>query len=62
MRESDRLGSWWVIEGGRLKKREREIEREKRGSETDVPKLYNYNEYEHSVFFQVCIYDTCGVW
>ena len=34
-------------EGGRLKKRERKIER--RGSETDVPKLYTYNEYEHSV-------------
>ena len=28
--------------------RETEKEREK-GSETDVPKLYNYNEYEHSV-------------
>ena len=27
-------------EGGRLKKKEREIERERRGSETDVPKLY----------------------
>ena len=36
MRESDRLGSLWVREGGRLKKRERE----RRGSETDVPKLY----------------------
>ena len=32
-------------EGGKLKKREREI----RGSETHVPKLYTYNEYEHSV-------------
>ena len=42
MRESYRLGSWWLREGGRLKKREREIERDKRekGSETDVPKLY----------------------
>ena len=29
-------------EGGRLKKRDIE-------SETDVPKLYTYNEYEHSV-------------
>ena len=38
-------------EGGRLKKREREIERERRGSETDVPKLYTYNEYEHSVLY-----------
>ena len=39
MRESDRLGSCWVREGGRLKNRE--IEREKGGaSETDVPKLY----------------------
>ena len=33
------------------KERKREIEREKRGSETDVPKLYTYNEYEHSVKF-----------
>ena len=32
-------------EGGRLKERERE----RRGRETDVPKLYTYNEYEHSV-------------
>ena len=29
MRESDRLGSQWVREGGRPKKREREIKREK---------------------------------
>ena len=29
-------------EGGRLK-------RERRESETDMPKLYTYNEYEHSV-------------
>ena len=42
MRESDRLGSWLVREGGRLK-------RERRESETDMPKLYTYNEYEHSV-------------
>ena len=51
MRESDRLGSWWVREGGRLKERERERERqrERRGSETDVPKLHIFNEYEHSV-------------
>ena len=28
MRESDRLGSYWVREGGRLKKRERDRERE----------------------------------
>ena len=27
-------------EGGRLKKRERKIERERNGSETDVSKLY----------------------
>ena len=47
MRERDRWGSWWVREGGRLKKREREI----RGSETDVPKLYTYNDYEHAVYW-----------
>ena len=29
--------------------RRRETEKERRGSETDVPKLYTYNEYEHSV-------------
>ena len=28
----------------------RERDRERRGSETDVPKLYTYNEYEHSVY------------
>ena len=56
MRESDRLGSYWVREGGRLKerKREREIERERRGSETGVPKLYTYNEYELSVDVMHC--------
>ena len=31
MGESDRLGSLWVREGGRLKKKEREIEREREG-------------------------------
>ena len=31
------------------RRRETERERERRGSETDVPKLYTYNEYEHSV-------------
>ena len=42
MRESDRLGSLWVREGGRLQKRERDIYIyiERMGSETDVPKLY----------------------
>ena len=40
-------------EGGRLKEREREIERERRGSETDMPKLYTYNKYEHSVAVSV---------
>ena len=40
MRERDRWGSEWVRERGRLLKRERE---------TDVPKLYAYNECEHSV-------------
>ena len=29
MRERDRWGSYWVREGGRLKKRERERDREK---------------------------------
>ena len=38
IRERDRWGSYWVREGGRLKKRKRE--RERRGSETEVPKLY----------------------
>ena len=33
--------------GGR--RRETEKKRERRGSETDVLKLYTYNEYEHSV-------------
>ena len=42
-------------EGGRLKKRERKIEREK-GVETDVPKLYTYNEYEHSVIQIILTY------
>ena len=42
MRESGRWGSSWVRDGAKLKKkeREREIEKERRGSETDVPKLY----------------------
>ena len=31
------------------RRRETEKERKRRGSETDVPKLYTYNEYEHSV-------------
>ena len=31
------------------RRRETEKERERRGSETDVPKLYTYNEYELSV-------------
>ena len=50
-------------EGGRLKKeREREIESEK-GNGTDVPKLYTYNEYGHSVYpLKICILEqtlTC---
>ena len=40
MRERDRWGSEWLRERGRLLNRERE---------TDVPKLYAYNECEHSV-------------
>ena len=37
--------------GERRRETEKERERwgERRGSETDVPKLYTYNEYEHSV-------------
>ena len=35
--------------GERRRATEKEREREKRGSETDVPKLYIYNEYEHSL-------------
>ena len=31
------------------RRRETERERERRGSETDVPKLYTNNENEHSV-------------
>ena len=42
MRERDRWGSEWVRERGRLLKRERE-------RETDVPKLYVYNECELSM-------------
>ena len=38
-----------VDERRRETERERERERERRGRETDVPKLYTYNEYEHSV-------------
>ena len=40
--ERDRWGSEWVRERGRLLKRERE-------RETDVPKLYVYNECELSM-------------
>ena len=43
MRESDRFGSFWG-------ERTRETEKERRGSEADVPKLYTYNEYELSVY------------
>ena len=38
MRERDRWGSEWVRERGRLLKREREIERERRGSEREREK------------------------
>ena len=41
------------------KKRERD--RERNGSETDVPKLYTYNEYELSVLSLHCIQLTCSV-
>ena len=60
MRESDRLGSQWVREGGRLEKRERQRQRERMGSETDMPKLYTYNEYEPSVSKINTIQDTIG--
>ena len=29
------------------RRRETKKERERRGSDTDVPKLYTYNDYEH---------------
>ena len=35
--------------GERRRENEKGRERERRGSETDVPKLHTYNEYEHSV-------------
>ena len=59
MRERNRWGNEWVRDRGRLLKREREKDRrreydnwEERKSpgKTDVPKLYAYIEYEHSVF------------
>ena len=50
-RERDKWGSEWVSERGRLLKRDRERERE-RERETDVPKLYAYNECEHSVILR----------
>ena len=39
--------------GERRRETERERERERRGSETDVQKLYTYNEYEHSVIWGI---------
>ena len=36
--------------GERRREIEKERQRERRGSETDVPKLYTYNEYEDSVY------------
>ena len=41
-------------ERGRLLKREREREGSERN--TDVPKLYAYNEFEHSVKFLLITY------
>ena len=35
------------------KERDRDRGRERRGSETDVQKLYTYNEYEHPVCIQI---------
>ena len=66
MRKRKRSGSEWVRERGRLLKREREgseRERERRGKyenregkeksrKADVPKLYAYNECEHSVSYR----------
>ena len=49
MRERDRWGSEWVRERGRLLKRERERGGGMRERETDVSKLYAYNECEHSL-------------
>ena len=41
MRDSDRLGCYWVEKRRDTEKeRERDRERERRGSDTDVPKLY----------------------
>ena len=37
------------------RRRETEKERERRGSETDVPKLYTYNEFEYSVLQSIAI-------
>ena len=41
--------------GLRRRETEKERERERRGIETDVPKLYTYNVYEHSVNPQICL-------
>ena len=35
---------------GERRRETKKRERERRGSEADVPKLYTYNEYELSVF------------
>ena len=45
MKERDMMGE---LVGERRRETEKR-ERVRRGSERDVPKLYTYNEYEHSV-------------
>ena len=52
MREREKDGgvSGWEKEG--------DWKRERRGSETDVPKLYTYNENEHSVILTYGHCDT----
>ena len=43
------MGGELLGERRRETEKERERWRERRGNETDVPKLYTYNKYEHSV-------------
>ena len=52
MRERDRCMGELMGKRRRETEKEGEIERERRVRETDVSKLYTYNEYEHSVYKQ----------